>query len=36
MTYSLLIYNAFLLDESTDEPGAVLIVEGKIRAVFKG
>lgn len=32
----LLIYNARLLDESTDSPGAVLSIEGKIRAVFQG
>lgn len=32
----LLIYNARLLDEETDAPGAVLSIEGKIRAVFQG
>ena len=32
----LLIYNARLLDESTDSPGAVLSIEGKIRSVFQG
>lgn len=32
----LLIYNARLLDEETDAPGAVLSIEGKICAVFQG
>lgn len=32
----LLIYNARLLDEATDSPGAVLSVNGKIRAVYHG
>lgn len=36
MTHALLIYNAMLLDESTDTPGAVLSVDGKIRSVFNG
>ena len=36
MTHALLIYNAMLLDESTDTPGAVLSVDGKIRSIFNG
>lgn len=36
MTHALLIYNARLLDEENDTPGAVLSVGGKIRSVFKG
>ena len=32
----LLIYNARLLDESTDSPGAILAIKGKIRAVYQG
>lgn len=36
MKKSVLIYNARLLDESTDSPGAVLIVDSKIRSVFEG
>ena len=36
MTKSLLIYNARLLDESMDTPGAVLVVDSKIRSVFQG
>ncbi len=36
MTHVLLMYNARLLDEAIDEQGALLIVEGKIRAVFQG
>ncbi len=36
MMHVLLMYNARLLDEAIDEPGALLIVEGKIRAVFQG
>lgn len=36
MNKSTLIYNARLLDEFTDEPGAILIVDGKIRSIFKG
>lgn len=31
-----LIYNARLLDESMDTPGAVLVMDGKIRSVFQG
>lgn len=36
MTKSVLIYNARLLDESMDTPGAVLIIDSKIRSVFQG
>ena len=36
MTKALLIYNSRLLDENMDTPGAVLSVDGKIRAVFQG
>ena len=36
MTNALLIYNCRLLDESMDCPGALLALEGKIRAVFQG
>lgn len=36
MNKSTLIYNTRLLDEFTDEPGAILIVDGKIRSIFKG
>lgn len=36
MTKATLIYNARLLDEANDTPGAVLIVEGKIRSVYQG
>ncbi|MDE5898870.1 MAG: dihydroorotase [Treponemataceae bacterium] len=36
MTHALLIYNARLLDEATDSPGALLAVNGKIRALFHG
>jgi len=36
MPKSTLIYNARLLDENMDCPGALLIVEGKIRSVFHG
>lgn len=36
MTKSTLIYNARLLDELHDTPGAILISDGKIRAVFQG
>ena len=36
MTHALLIYNAVLLDEETNTPGAVLSVDGKIRSVFHG
>lgn len=31
-----LIYNARLLDEKLDGPGAIFVIEGKIRAVFEG
>ena len=31
-----LIYNARLLDESMDTPGAVLVMDSKIRSVFQG
>ena len=31
-----LIYNARLLDESMDTPGAVLLMDAKIRSVFQG
>ncbi len=31
-----LIYNARLLDESMDTPGAVLVMDAKIRSVFQG
>jgi dihydroorotase len=36
MIRALLIYNARLLDESMDTPGAVLIIDDKIRAVYSG
>lgn len=36
MKSSVLIYNARLLDEEIDFPGAILVLEGKIRAVFSG
>ena len=36
MTKATLIYNARLLDEANDTPGAVLVVNGKIRAVYHG
>ena len=36
MIKSTLIYNARLLDEATDSPGAILIADGKIRAIFQG
>lgn len=36
MRKTVLIYNSRLLDEVTDEPGALLLVDGKIRSVFKG
>lgn len=36
MTKSTLIFNCRLLDESMDTPGAVLIEDGTIRAVFQG
>ena len=36
MTKATLIYNARLLDEAMDTPGAIFITDGKIRAVFQG
>lgn len=36
MINATLIYNAQLLDENIDGPGAVLCIEGKIRSVFEG
>ena len=36
MTKATLIFNARLLDESMDTPGALLIIDSKIRAVFQG
>lgn len=36
MTKALLIYNGRLLDENMDTPGAILVVEGKIRSVLQG
>lgn len=36
MSKSVLVFNARLLDETMDTPGAVLIVDGKIRSVFQG
>ena len=36
MTKATLIYNARLLDEANDTPGAVLVVNGKFRSVFHG
>lgn len=36
MSKVVLIYNARLLDESMDTPGAVLVMDGKIRSVFQG
>ena len=36
MTNATLIYNARLLDELHDTPGAIFISDGKIRAVFEG
>lgn len=36
MSKALVIYNARLLDENCDSPGCILVVEGKIRAVFQG
>ena len=36
MIKCILIYNARLVDESMDSPGAVLIVDGKIRFIFQG
>ena len=36
MTKATLIFNARLLDESMDTPGALLIIDSDIRAVFQG
>ncbi len=36
MTKAILIYNARLLDEAMDAPGALLLLDGKIRSVFQG
>ena len=36
MSRVVLIFNARLLDESMDTPGAVLVADGKIRSVFQG
>ena len=36
MTRALLFYNAHLLDEAIDSPGALLVVDDKIRAVYTG
>ena len=36
MTKATLIFNARLLDESMDTPGALLIIDNDIRAVFQG
>ena len=36
MSKVVLIYNARLLDESMDTPGAVLVMDAKIRSVFQG
>lgn len=36
MTKATLIYNAHLLDETMNVPGSILIIDGKIRAVFQG
>ena len=36
MSRALLIYNARLLDESMDTPGALLVNDGKIRSIFQG
>ena len=36
MIYAQAFYNARLLDESMDNSGAILCVQGKIRAVFQG
>ncbi len=36
MTKATLIYNARLLDESMDTPGAILIEDNQIRAIFQG
>ena len=36
MTKATLIFNARLLDETMDTPGAILVVEDSIRAIFQG
>ena len=36
MSRVVLIFNARLLDESMDTPGALLVMDGKIRSVFQG
>ena len=36
MSRVVLIFNARLLDESMDTPGALLVADGKIRSVFQG
>lgn len=36
MTRILLFYNARLVDETRDEPGALLVVDNKIRALYSG
>ena len=36
MSRVVLIFNARLLDETMDTPGAVLVMDGKIRSVFQG
>lgn len=36
MAKTILIFNARLLDETMDTPGALLLSEGKIRSVFQG
>ncbi len=36
MTKAILIYNARLLDEAMDTPGAILLIDAKIRSVFQG
>lgn len=36
MIKALLVYNARLVDESMDTPGAILVIDDKIRAVYTG
>ena len=36
MSRVVLIFNARLLDEAMDTPGALLVTDGKIRSVFQG
>lgn len=36
MNSAILVYNARLLDETMDTPGALLMADGKIRAVYSG